>query len=515
MITIDSKEIRNLQEQVLKNAQDIADIQGAERILADFGIKVLGRFDTYADLIEAYPEETTEGLAFGDCFTVGNADQPPYGFYVWTRTEDSAKKGVWFFLGEFPAVGPQGPKGDKGDTGERGEKGERGEQGIRGPVGPVGPRGAEGPQGERGQKGDKGDKGETGGLIEIVGIVANPSLLPTPQSIQKPDAAYLVGVSPNLDLYIQVGADQQSRTWVDVGQFNKGTAVKVNEEIVPVYDATYTVKTNQISADDAGQLLDFIGSANIFEGDIISYGQTSSDTFAVTNAGTIGSDSSGNMDYKSNTGVHVFGTDAGDTIKLKKIWAPNTYGEFSFDSYGNPKIIGYNGKSILNYNLECQKAGSSECFIFPFPDNTGGLGKSDRRWKEAYINEIHASKIDSSANFEGAVVSQKLDTVARNKVAIKDGVLYITVKGGTTEAATTGRYFDLPALPSGYSWSNFEARPMIVCVIFGGTTTVGNARIYKSEDGPSGYSVYLYQTTLTGNVPNTATTLSFEAAYYI
>lgn len=509
----DNKKIRNLQEQVLKNMTDIADIKNAETVLADFGIKVLGRYDTYADLIYDYPEETTEGLEYGDCFTVGNEGQPPYDFYVWTRTDEASKKGIWFFLGAFPKAGPKGDKGDKGDQGDKGEKGERGPEGMRGPVGPTGPRGAQGPQGERGPKGDKGDQGETGGLIEIVGIVSEESLLPSPQSLKKPDAAYLVGAEPNFHLYIQVGADVSSASWVDVGQFNKGTAVKVNGSIVPVYDATNVVKTNQISADDAGNSLSFSGESNRFSGDVLSETQVAAPKLSVVGAGSVIADLDGNMEYASNTGLHNFGSGKLICNGIRSNTGDGQ-GLFYFDANGNPVIEGAYGKAKLSYNLECGNPYAASV-IYPYPTDTGGLGRIANRWGQAYIKDVHADKIESNPNWEGTVTNVKFTDISRNKVVIKDGVLYISVKGTTSEAATAGRYFNLPALPEGYSWADFEGRPVNVSLMFGGTTTLGNARVYQYGSGSGGYSVYLYHTIVTGNTPNDATTLSFEASFLI
>ena len=51
MITIDKTEIRNLQEQVFKNMEDITSIREGATVLAEFGIKVVGEVATGADLM--------------------------------------------------------------------------------------------------------------------------------------------------------------------------------------------------------------------------------------------------------------------------------------------------------------------------------------------------------------------------------------------------------------------------------------------------------------------------------
>ena len=219
------------------------------------------------------------------------------------------------------------------------------------------------------------------------------------------------------------------------------------------------------------------------------------------------------MEYASNTGVHNFGSSG--IIKAYKLNAPNQSGEFSFDQFGNPTIVGYNGKTILKYAIEFQKYGNAEAGLYPYPNHGGYIGKTDRIWKEIYVDDVHADKIESKPNWEGTVTNNKFTAISRNKVVIKDGVLYISVKGTTSEAATAGKYFSLPILPSGYSWADFEGRPVNVSVMFGGTTTLGVARIFLFGSGEGGYAVYLYHTTVTGNTPNAATTLSFEASFLI
>ena len=43
MLKVDSKEYRNLQEQVYKNMSDIATIKAGKYVLDEFGIKVVGQ----------------------------------------------------------------------------------------------------------------------------------------------------------------------------------------------------------------------------------------------------------------------------------------------------------------------------------------------------------------------------------------------------------------------------------------------------------------------------------------
>jgi hypothetical protein len=50
MLKFGNKEFRNLQEQVLKNMQNIANIKEGTAVLSEFGIKVVGEVDSLQDL---------------------------------------------------------------------------------------------------------------------------------------------------------------------------------------------------------------------------------------------------------------------------------------------------------------------------------------------------------------------------------------------------------------------------------------------------------------------------------
>lgn len=130
MFEYKSKLYLNLQEQVLKNKEDIETIVRNSVELAEFGIFVQGIVETVAQLPPDAPE-------FGYAYLVGAT--APRRLYVWTRTLTEGETGAWVDLGEFPRAGTKGDKGEKGDTGD---------------IGPAGPRG---PQGERGIPGAAGD----------------------------------------------------------------------------------------------------------------------------------------------------------------------------------------------------------------------------------------------------------------------------------------------------------------------------------------------------------------------
>lgn len=108
-------EYRNLQEQVLKNKEEIARHWNVDRVLADFGITVLGRVDTYDDI-----KDLDEGENWGYGYLVGTAE--PYTVYVWTRPNLNVGEPdpYWLNIGSISIVGPEGPRGRDGGQGPRG-----------------------------------------------------------------------------------------------------------------------------------------------------------------------------------------------------------------------------------------------------------------------------------------------------------------------------------------------------------------------------------------------------------
>lgn len=234
MLKFGNKEFRNLEEQVDKNKQDIADLTA--------GISAaIGYMPTILGVYARFDEIPTGGYNTGDTFLIGSGT--PYSVYVYTD------KNQWVNVGQFPVAGPKGDKGDLGSvitaaaggpqvtpeslndfyidtiTGDwyvasrtalgslvyiksfslKGEKGDRGEQGLAGSMGPAGPQGPQGPQGERGYtglKGDQGQKGDTGATGPAGNSVTNMSTASFTQDTADPtifhnaiDVAYSDGTS--------------------------------------------------------------------------------------------------------------------------------------------------------------------------------------------------------------------------------------------------------------------------------------------------------------------------------
>ena len=254
MLKYGNRELRNLEEQVEKNAQDIEDFKNANQTIAEFGIYVVGILASVDDL-------PAQGENFGDAYLIGSST--PYDMRVWTRdvANNTAK---WVDLGAFPLQGPKGDKGEVGsvirvDAGEplnnptslydfyidsitgywytpylnetgygwlkaftlKGGKGDRGEQGKQGVQGLTGPQGKTGPIGPTGLPGPKGDVGPA---FNVQGTLASSSNLPTPTAaMQDKGYAYLIpDAQGTKHIWVIQGSESTSFSWVDVGTAGVG-----------------------------------------------------------------------------------------------------------------------------------------------------------------------------------------------------------------------------------------------------------------------------------------------------
>lgn len=225
MIIIDGVEYRNLQEQVLKNKEDI---------------EYLKNYDTHITGQVAEEGQLPESAELGTAYEVGIS--APYDLYVYLTQG-------WVNLGKFPSPGPQGIQGPQGPMGLQGTRGSiwssvsrptqplKGDQyldssgmvyeyngeswtptksivGPQGVIGPVGPTGIQGPQGPQGPQ---GIQGPAGAAFSVIGIISAESQLPDPSTV--PDNyAYMVGNSAPYDLYVQVVPEGEPQQWLDAGQ---------------------------------------------------------------------------------------------------------------------------------------------------------------------------------------------------------------------------------------------------------------------------------------------------------
>lgn len=209
MLTIDGKEFRNLEEQVLKNKNDIENTLQLKNLLTDFGIRIIGQVESAYQIpsVSDY-KENNPNWNYGDAYTVGT--ESPYDLYILTRANNNNPQDFWFNIGEFPLRGPVGPQGPQGPQGEKGEKGDPGIQGERGLQGTPGLRGEIGPQGPQGPAGPQGPQGLPGQVYKVIDVLDNTGQLPQPtESIR--DNAYII----NGFIYIIMGSGVLE--WVNVG----------------------------------------------------------------------------------------------------------------------------------------------------------------------------------------------------------------------------------------------------------------------------------------------------------
>ena len=209
MLKIDGKEFRNLEEQVLKNKNDIENSLQLKNLLTDFGIRIIGQVESAYQIpsVSDY-KENNPNWNYGDAYTVGT--ESPYDLYILTRANNNNPQDFWFDIGEFPLRGPVGPQGPQGPQGEKGEKGDPGIQGERGLQGTPGLRGEIGPQGPQGPVGPQGPQGLPGQVYKVIDVLDNTGQLPQPtESIR--DNAYII----NGFIYIIMGSGVLE--WVNVG----------------------------------------------------------------------------------------------------------------------------------------------------------------------------------------------------------------------------------------------------------------------------------------------------------
>lgn len=171
MLKYGNKDIRNLQEQVAKNMDDIAYIlNSGSGSFINYGLKVvydLLELPTVADYKEENPD-----WGYGDAVIV---DSNAYVLVKGYGEEDD----YWLDLGSFPAEGPEGPQGEQGERGPQGPQGPQGIQGPQGERGPQGAIGATGPQGPQGIQGPIGPTGEPGTFNSVTASVGTSTSTPT------------------------------------------------------------------------------------------------------------------------------------------------------------------------------------------------------------------------------------------------------------------------------------------------------------------------------------------------
>lgn len=272
---LNDKTYRNLEEQVLKNKQDIAEHRNITAVLADLGIQVYGRLDTEAKLYDL----PTDNLVYGDAYLIGTVE--PYNVYIWTRANPEAGQDTpyWLNIGPISVQGPQGEPGayisgagltqagklqmtlSNGQTITAqgpsliGPKGDPGNDGLTPTITTSASAAGTtitittGTQNQsffiaNGQQGQRGLPGEPGkpGSFTIKGILNSVSLLPSASEGAPGDTYFVydgVGQMP-YNLFVLVTPDPTDTitySWEEIGKITDGCIVRVNGVIVDEFNA--------------------------------------------------------------------------------------------------------------------------------------------------------------------------------------------------------------------------------------------------------------------------------------
>ena len=214
-IQIGDNVYRNLQEQVGKNKEDIEAFKKGQRVLTQFGIKVVGHVDQSTDIptVNEY-KASNPNWDYGDAYAVGTIT--PYQLYLLTRADENTTTDYWFNIGIFPAPGPQGPTGATGPQGPQGLQGPQGNRGPQGYQGIQGPTGATGPQRATGPQGPQGPKGDSAFVVTIKGEIANVSELPVASANTVHDGYIWYDADGDSNLYVTYDTNG-SYAWHNVG----------------------------------------------------------------------------------------------------------------------------------------------------------------------------------------------------------------------------------------------------------------------------------------------------------
>ena len=256
----DGVEYRNLEEQVLKNKDDIQAFRETSAVLEGFGIKIVGSANTPSEL----PNPDIYAGNYGDGYIVGT--ESPFNYYIFTRPKTGEEYPYWFNLGVFPAPGPQGPQGEQGPVGPQGLIGSQWYVGASNPAissiykindkylnttdGSVfnfsvlgvwerygsirGPQGPQGIQGPMGPQGIQGPQGPVGAPFTIAGILTSIEQLPDPNTVNR-STAYLVTIEGINYLYVIMG--DSDLEWQNTGSFGGGSSVYENGQFIERFNA--------------------------------------------------------------------------------------------------------------------------------------------------------------------------------------------------------------------------------------------------------------------------------------
>ena len=394
--------LRTLFEQVEENKLNIAKHYEVDRVLSDYGIKIVGSVDSADNL----PNALIYDGSYGDAYTVGTG--APFDFYVFTRPNEAIgeTENRWLDLGQLAIQGPAGkdstvpgPKGDTGESsrwyvGQQAPAGPgyndgdmfiiinqsaanngniyqfqnnewlpqgniRGPQGIPGQtiVGPPGPALTFDDLTPEQKESLRGANGVPGDAVNIVGILTSASMLPDPDTVAR-DTAYVVQDETGQWLYFITGTD--TLIWDKVA-FENGTTVLVGGNPVQTFDAdskvdkiTSTAQYLRVYANYAGTekrpIVATTPALAVDESDrIASYGPTGRSASSTVNAHLMTGNPEYNYDAANKRYVDGQIQAAKDASVAKSTATNGTYALYGSNNNSDVMRIIASTESVLKY----------------------------------------------------------------------------------------------------------------------------------------------------------------------
>lgn len=413
----DNKTYRGWVEQIEKNKQDIAQHYAADRVIADYGIHVLGVIPVWTG------DPADKDYLLGDAYLVGT--EAPYDVYIYTLNYTDDTK-FWLNVGPLAIPGPEGPQGETGEKGERGEQGPQGERGLVGPQGPQGLRGEVGPQGEQGPQGPAGMNGTPGDAVVILGVLSSTAGLPSASSVPRNSAYIITDNETGSYIYFIVGTEGEL-DWAHV-PFENATTVLVGGQHVEIFDADTKINkpTPNPNYDRVAQVSN--NSSNL------SYRTLGTSTGACISGAVPMYNTAGRSESATVSGVLVSGT-------------PIYPKDVANKEYADTKVA----KGTGTYKLYGRDANGNETTIsWAYNPQTGKIPC----W--AWVDSAHPAILSAS------------DPVSKIHVATKGYTDYYTpVPNGNANTYTTntGRFF----LINGQNLPGNHSHGFLECQYFDGT----------------------------------------------
>ena len=458
-----------------------------DRVLADFGIKILGRVN-YTSEIPGYVTGQYYGK-FGDGYLVShNGDGiAPFDVYIWTRLSATAVEpnGYWLDIGFLSTIGPQGPQGIQGPEGPAGQSSRwyvsssvplgnykqgdmllltngdvysYGTSGWGNPVanikGTAGPTGASGftPYIENGYwfvngvntnvraEGKAGANGTPGTAIIIVGKRDSVDDLP-PAATQPRNHGYLISVNNVVRLYFIAGVEGEE-SWEYIDYSGNGTIVTTDRTAVDTWETD--TKVDKITDPNKIYATDYNGNLTSYG---YSYGAVANTIPLRSGNGNISVAETPMSDISAASKKYV---DTTADTKVSKITTPSSI--YIVDANGNQSSLQYSAAAI-NETLAMRNSNGEISVSTPTADDSAA--------NKAYVDEVVGNKVTRltsdgtekvyTMNTSGEDIGLSLSSQATpNTIAKRDSAGSIIVPTPTfNNQAASKQYVDTAIANSG------------------------------------------------------------------